>query len=196
MRRRTPHVAVSMLGVLLVAACSTTEALNPAAIQPVEPTPSLAMPGPGVTLPAPLGPPAGAAVPPAAALPPPVVPAGIRLQFAPVVGATVAAATPLSQRLAVRAADRGIAITAGGANPPTHYLKGYFAAFSEGKETIVIFVWDILGPQGNRLHRIQGQERVAAVAADPWAVVPPQTMETIAERTIADLALWLASRQG
>ena len=109
---------------------------------------------------------------------------------------TVQAATPLAQRISAQASQRGMAITAGGANPPTHLVKGYFSAITEGGQTMVIFVWDVLDPAGNRLHRIQGQETVGAVAPDPWSAVPAATMETIAERTIDDLSGWLASQSG
>lgn len=192
MRHLSPRLATSLLAVSLVsvsmlAGCNTREALNPAAIQPVEPPVTLAAPNP-------LAPPSPGAPPPSGATTPPAVAAipAVRLQFAPVVGATVDAATPLSRRLTARAAERGLAM-AGGATPATHVVKGYFSALGEGGETIVIFVWDVLGPTGNRLHRIQGQERVGATAPDAWAAVPPQTMETIADRTMEELARWLAA---
>lgn len=193
MRHLSPRLAASLLAVSfvavsLLAGCNTRDALNPAAIQPVDPPLTPAAPNP-LAPPTPPGAPplSDAAVPPAVA----AIPA-VRIQFAPVVGATVDAATPLSRRLAARAAERGLAM-AGGATPATHVVKGYFSALGEGGETIVIFVWDVLGPTGNRLHRIQGQERVGATAPDAWAAVPPQTMETIADRTMEQLAQWLAT---
>ena len=68
------------------------------------------------------------------------VPSSVKLQFAPLVGPTVGAATPLTDRLARRARQRGIAL-AGSSDPAvTHVLKGYFSTFSEGTETTVIYV--------------------------------------------------------
>ena len=105
-------------------------------------------------------------------------------------------ATPLARRLSARAAERGLVIVGKEAVPASHLLKGYFSAIAEDKETIVIFVWDVIGPDGNRLHRIQGQERVAASAENAWTIVPPQTMETIADRTIDELSRWLETHPG
>jgi hypothetical protein len=194
MRQTTPRVGCCLLLCVLLAACNSTEAtLDPSsvgtdkrasaanALAPQETANGVATPG------------ATGAVPPQTAN---LAQADVRLQFAPVVGATVQAATPLAQRISARASQRGMAITAGGANPPTHLVKGYFSAITEGGQTMVIFVWDVLDPAGNRLHRIQGQETVGAVAPDPWSAVPAATMETIAERTIDDLSGWLASQSG
>jgi hypothetical protein len=117
-----------------------------------------------------------------------------RVQLAPIVGSTVEAVTPLSRRLSGRAAQRGIALAASGDATTTHIMKGYFSTISENGETTVIYVWDVLDAAGNRLHRIQGQEK--AGKGDGWAVVPAATMEAIADRTLDHFYEWLASRQG
>src|SRR5258705_8757863 len=67
-----------------------------------------------------------------------------RIQFAPIVGSTVEAATPLTQELAKRARERGIGIAGSGGTGATHILKGYFSAMSEDGSTTVIYVWDVL----------------------------------------------------
>jgi hypothetical protein len=119
-----------------------------------------------------------------------------RIQIAPIVGSTVEAVTPLTRRLSQRAASRGIALVSSGATDTTHLLKGYFSAITEGSETTVIYVWDVLDPSGNRLHRIQGQEKTANSAAEGWSGVSSPTMEAIGEKTIDQLAAWLAARPG
>ncbi|QDZ03393.1 hypothetical protein FQ775_17605 [Nitratireductor mangrovi] len=175
-----------LLAVAALAGCSSTDALDPNAVRAGRsgvPVNALAPQEGNGNLPTP---------PQTANL----AQADTRLAFAPVVGPTVAAATPLANRLSVRAAQRGLAITGGGDTPATHLLKGYFSAISEDKETIVIFVWDVVGPDGNRLHRIQGQERVASTAPDAWAAVPTATMETIADRTIDEFSTWLGAGRG
>ncbi|WP_157017036.1 hypothetical protein [Mesorhizobium xinjiangense] len=118
-----------------------------------------------------------------------------RIRFAPVVGTTVEAATPLSRRLKDSALQRGLSIANGDA-AADYLMKGYFSAFSEGNGTMVIFVWDVLDPSGNRLHRIQGQEKVARTAPNAWDAVPQETMESIADATVNQLAGWLGSRSG
>ena len=118
-----------------------------------------------------------------------------RIQFAPIVGSTVEAATPLTQELAKRARERGIGLAGSGGAGATHILKGYFSAMSEGGSTTVIYVWDVLDPAGNRLHRIQGQAK-AEGKGDGWSAVPPATMQAIADRTIDEFAQWLSARTG
>lgn len=119
-----------------------------------------------------------------------------RVQFAPIVGATVEAVTPLTRRLSQRAASRGIALAGNGDAASTHMMKGYFSAIYDGGETTVIYVWDVLDPAGNRLHRIQGQEKVAGVTAEGWQGVPSETMEAVGDSTIDQLADWLAKPSG
>lgn len=118
-----------------------------------------------------------------------------RIQFAPIVGSTVEAATPLTQELAKRARERGIGIAGSGGTGATHILKGYFSAMTEGGSTTVIYVWDVLDPAGNRLHRIQGQAK-ADGGGDGWSAVPAATMQAIADRTIDEFAQWLSARTG
>lgn len=170
-----------------LASCSTTEALDPNALGVTGTTSAQAAVASAaaapVTIPAATGPIANAS--------------GLRMQFAPVVGATITAATPLARRLSLRASQRGMEIVAKTTGPTDFLVKGYMSAIGEGKETVVIFVWDIIGADGNRLHRIQGQERVAAVAgADPWQAVPGATMEQIADRTIDEIAGWSTAPRG
>jgi hypothetical protein len=117
-----------------------------------------------------------------------------RVQFAPVVGATTQASTPLAARLSSRAGDRGIALVAAGDGSATHIMKGYFSAIADDGETTVIYVWDVMDPSGNRVHRIQG--RATAPGAGGWAAVQPATMEAIADQTVDQLAAWLVSRTG
>lgn len=186
-------VAASML-----AACTTAEVLEPSAMTGSTPatgdpaampdaapegTPASPTPSPSPTAPA-------AAV---ASLP---STARARINFAPIVGATVEAAGPLSERLALKARERGIALARSGETGTTHVLKGYFSAITEGKKTTVIYVWDVLDPSGNRLHRIQGQKAVAAGSASGWASVPREAMLEIADGTVDELVAWLAARTG
>jgi hypothetical protein len=199
MRATTPICACLLFG---LAACSTTEALDPGALGATPGTAQGAVAGaaqnPAAGVPATGGLFGGAATAllPTPAATGPAVAAGTRMQFAPVVGASINAAGPLSRRLSQRAAERGIEIVAKVAVPTDILVKGYMSAIADGSETIVIYVWDIIAADGNRLHRIQGQERANATAADPWSVVPDQTMERIADRTIEEIAAWTVARAG
>lgn len=141
----------------------------------------------------------GASLPatPAASGPVTAIRTSAKVQFAPAVGAPTESVNPLAARLTARAAQRGIGLAAAGDATATHVMRGYFSAFTEQSETTVVYVWDVLDPGGNRLHRIQGQQKVPAGAqGSGWSSVTPQAMEAIADRTVDDLATWLASRAG
>jgi type IV secretory pathway VirJ component len=115
----------------------------------------------------------------------------IRMRFAPIIGAPVEKVTSLSRRISARAKEQNVAIVASTDMTATHVIKGYFSVLGEGSNTTVIYVFDILDPSGNRLHRIQGQVSVTGSnAADPWAAVPGTTLEAIADKAMAEFAVW------
>lgn len=116
-----------------------------------------------------------------------------RVYFAPVVGVSIDKVDPLSKRLAPAGSANGIRLVPADAGGYTHEIKGYFSAFSENGTTTVIHVWDVITPSGQRVHRIQGQEKVPGASPDPWASVSPATMEAIADKVIAAYAAWLKS---
>ncbi|EKF17245.1 hypothetical protein [Nitratireductor pacificus] len=118
-----------------------------------------------------------------------------RIQFAPVIGATAEAVPALSRRLETSARQRGLAIVTQ-ESTATLVMKGYFSAIADGGKTTVIYVWDVLDPSGNRLHRIQGQQATPGGSGDGWSSVTPATMEAVADATISQLSTWLAGRRG
>jgi hypothetical protein len=118
----------------------------------------------------------------------------VRMRFAPIIGAPVEKVTPLSRRLSARAKEKSITIVASTDQTATHVIKGYFSVLAEGSSSTVIYVFDVLDPSGNRLHRIQGQESVAGTnAADGWVAVPPSVMETIADKAMSGFTQWLGA---
>lgn len=130
-----------------------------------------------------------AAAPSAAALA--AVAPKTHIQFAPIIGATTEAVGPLSQRLAADAKADGISIVPTNTQGATHILKGYFSAFSEGAKTTVVYVWDVLDPTGNRLHRIEGQEVTNSDKGAGWSSVSGALMEKIADDTMKQFTAWL-----
>lgn len=187
--RRLPFLAGSLLSAIAVSACnSTQDVLEPSAIAASPPAPGTLQAETGAI------PVQNASTSTTAALNPGIA-ARTRLRFDPIVGATVDVATPLTERLAQRARARGITL-AGSADPSTtHILKGYFSTLTEGGQTTVIYVWDVYDPSGNRLHRINGQQK-ASGNGEGWAAVPPATMQAIADSTVDQLTSWLASSTG
>lgn len=118
------------------------------------------------------------------------------IRFLPIIGAPVQAVTPLSRQLGASARAEGLALKSSSDTTSDHILKGYFSALNDGGKTTVVYIWDILDGSGNRLHRIQGQDTVAASAAEPWSAVPPETMQAIAEKTITAYLEWRRSGAG
>ncbi|MER8384278.1 hypothetical protein NKJ46_10545 [Mesorhizobium sp. M0166] len=205
--RRSHVTTVSLLVALALAACTNAkDVLEPSAIAP-QSTQSLSGAGGAATPPSTPAQPAGTAQTAgtaqpstAAAVPPAKSAAAIartRLQVAPIVGASVEAATPLTAELQTRARQRGITLAGSTDQTPTHVLKGYFSTMTEGKDTTVIYVWDIYDPAGNRLHRINGQQKAPSVGGgEGWAAVAPATMQAIADQTIDQFATWLGGGAG
>ena len=201
--RRSQVTTVSLLAALALAACTNAkDVLEPSAITPPatsaqtlpatqSDTATTTVPAPSTAAPAASSPAPAASGQSAAAL------AKTRLQVAPIVGASVEAAAPLTAELQTRARQRGITLAGSTDQTATHVLKGYFSAISEGSDTTVIYVWDIYDPSGNRLHRINGQQKAASVSgAEGWPAVAPATMQAIADQTIDQFAAWLGSSAG
>jgi hypothetical protein len=188
--------ALACVCLVLVAGCTTSDVLEPSAMvgqQQATTAPSPvteAMPpaASGTLPPATAGTPGGGAVA--------AISTNARVQFAPVIGATVEAVTPLTERLMNRARERGIGLAPSGDPATTHMLKGYLAAISDNRATTVIYVWDVLDPAGNRLHRIQGQRRIEGGAGEGWQAVSPDIMREIGNQTIDEFATWLTAQTG
>jgi len=180
--------AACLSALLFAAACTTSDVLEPSAI--VAPADGAAASTPAEGLggaPAQMSP---SNVQTAA------IPGQARIYFAPIVGSTVEAVTPLTEQLALRVRESGIAIARSGEPGTTHLLKGYLSAITEGPDTTVIYVWDVLDTAGNRLHRIQGQQKVSGGTGSGWTAVPPDAMRAVADTTAAELAAWLSARAG
>lgn len=152
----------------------------------------------------PLGQNQSPAPPPAGGEPPPsrqtasLAPAASTntIRFLPIIGAPVQAVTPLSRQLGAEARAKGLTIRASNDNSAENILKGYFSAFADGAKVNVIYVWDVLDANGVRLHRLQGQETIAAKGSDPWAAVTDRVMQDIAAKTLNDYSSWKQSQRG
>lgn len=200
--RRSHVTTVSLLVALALAACTNAkDVLEPSAITPpattTQSTPANQGGALATTTPSPATPAATTTTVPATPAQIAAILSKTRLQIAPIVGASVEAATPLTTELQTRAKQRGITLAGSADQTATHVLKGYFSAISEGKDTTVIYVWDVYDPAGNRLHRINGQMKAPSVnGADSWKAVAPATMQAIADQTIDQFAAFLGGKAG
>lgn len=187
--------AASLSALLFAAACTTSDVLEPSAI--VAPTNGAPAATPvnedaagaeGLA--------AGLVQMPSSSVRTAAIAGQARIYFAPIVGSTVEAVTPLTEQLTLRIRESGITIARSGEPGTTHLLKGYLSAITEGSDTTVIYVWDVLDTTGNRLHRIQGQQKISGGSGSGWTAVSPEAMRAIADATAAELAAWLAARAG
>ena len=174
-----------LLAGLLLAACNSTESALT-----VEGSKSAAEPVVAANPTAPAAQPVKPATPLTAAQQAAAI-SGTRLQFAPIIGAPVEQVTPLSRRLTLHAKEKNLTIFPISEKNVTHVLKGYFSLLNENNKLTVVYVFDVLDPAGNRLHRIQGQESTAVTSATAsWEAIPASVMEAIADRTIDEFASW------
>lgn len=97
----------------------------------------------------------------------------------------------LSDALAEEAGQRDIAIVQGNFSDG-YQLAGNFQAIFEGSGVRVVYEWLLTGNTGGELHRINGQELVAAPNSDPWAGVSDIILKRIASITAESLSTRLA----
>lgn len=184
------HLSILLLLTGLLTACNSTEsALNVQGSnqQPAQTTPAI-LAQPAATTPTQTTTPA---TPPArtASLKPG------KLYIAPIIGAPVNVVTPLTHRINDDARAKGVELAGNGGTDAAYVMKGYFSVLSEDNQTTILYVWDVMDATGNRLHRIQGQEKVPGAAADSWSVVPPSAMQSIADKTMQEYSSWLAANR-
>lgn len=114
--------------------------------------------------------------------------------FLPVTGAPQAAVTMLSKQLSQSASSNGLVLVPANQTGAKYQVKGYFSALNDGSGTLLVYVWDVLDGSGNRLHRINGQERSTQTAANPWSGVTETELQRVASATISRLEVWSKNR--
>lgn len=187
--KRLPSLTVAMLAMAAMSACSSTQdVLEPSAIAASPPAPGALQDETGATSPV-------SASRPSTALSAALA-SKTKLHLDPIVGATVEVAGPLTERLSQTARARGLKLSGASDPSTTHVLKGYFSTLTEGGQTTVIYVWDVYDTSGNRLHRINGQQKAPASRQQGWAAVPSATLQTIADTTVDQFSAWLAGSTG
>ncbi|MEN3791922.1 hypothetical protein [Fulvimarina sp. MAC3] len=108
------------------------------------------------------------------------------VQFLPLVGAPNEQANILAQALADEANRSGVTIRPASEKQASVRLKGYFSAFDEGDQSVLVYVWDVLDQNDERIHRIQGQERFARSPDGSWAGVDRAVLDRVARTTLQE----------
>ncbi|MGI9400637.1 MAG: hypothetical protein ACR2O0_05240 [Rhizobiaceae bacterium] len=114
--------------------------------------------------------------------------------FLPVTGAPQSTVTTLASSIRSAAKQDNVPIVVSADQGARYQVKGYFSALSEGNNTLLVYVWDVLDVNGNRVHRISGQERAGRSSGDPWASIDEGVIDRVAKITIADLRSWMSTR--
>ncbi len=113
-----------------------------------------------------------------------------KLYIAPIIGAPLEVVTPLSFRFDTILKDQSVQLAANGESDADFTLKGYFSNMVENNQTIVLYVWDVVDKQGNRVHRLQGQEKAAGKGG--WSSATAPVMGKIADDTLNDYFRWVS----
>ena len=117
--------------------------------------------------------------------------AGATVAIMSVEGAPETIAEPFQQSLDAAAAHEQIAIA-----PPTsakYLVRGYLSAAPASNGAQVDFVWDVFTPDKQRAQRLTDSIVVGGTGDDPWALVTPAALASIAARSADDLAAFLSN---
>lgn len=116
------------------------------------------------------------------------------LAFAPLNGPPQPVADQLAQAFATAAVSRGLSLAPYRQRRSAYVVKGYITVVPGKNGTTAVYVWDVLSPDLQRLHRISGQSTDRQRADDPWTALSPATLQSIADNTADELTIWLAAR--
>jgi hypothetical protein len=96
----------------------------------------------------------------------------------------------LQQSLKKFAATRHLTLVPFGDQTATYRVEGYISAIGDVNRVILVYVWDVFDPSGNRVHRFSGQEPTTGGGVDPWTAVQTDVIDNAARDTIDALADW------
>ena len=131
--------------------------------------------------------------PQAAVVTPPATALGqlAKVEIAPVIGAPDNISRDLQVQLTSAMERSKITV----AHPPggkgEYTLRGYIVAAREKTGSKISYIWDVTDQGGKRANRITGEEFASGTGKDPWSSVTPQIVQSIADKTAAQIASWL-----
>lgn len=120
-----------------------------------------------------------------------------KLALAPIIGPPDAVSKQLTQLLTQTGERQRITMLSDRDAKGDYTVRGYIVAARDKAGTKISYIWDVADGAGKRVNRITGEEVVAAApnAKDPWSGVTPAAMQSIADRTVSQLATWLPTQQ-
>ncbi len=113
-----------------------------------------------------------------------------RLEIAPIIGAPENVSRDLQTQLASSFERNKISVAQGPSAKGEYVLRGYIVAAREPAGSKISYIWDITDQTGKRAHRITGEQLAAGGGNDPWSGANAQTIQSIADKTAAQVATW------
>ena len=102
--------------------------------------------------------------------------------------------TALAGELAAAAAERRVDVTAE-ARTARYRVKGYLTTeTTEDGATSLAFVWDLFDADRRRAKRVAGSSPIRAAAAEPWQGLDRDALRKLAQQSMDEIAVFLASR--
>lgn len=110
--------------------------------------------------------------------------------FVSVDGAPDALAGRFQNALAAAAKSQDIALVEPA--QARYLVRGYLSTAATDDGVAVEFVWDVFGPDRQRAFRLDDTLTLKGKGDDPWAIVTPDALQSIAAKTAGDLAAFLS----
>ncbi len=114
-----------------------------------------------------------------------------RVEIAPIIGAPENVARDLQAQLTSSIERNKITVASAPSGKGEYVLRGYIVAAREKTGSKISYIWDVTDQTGKRANRITGEEFAAGAGKDPWSSVTPQIVQSIADKTAAQIASWL-----
>ena len=119
-----------------------------------------------------------------------------KLEIAPVIGAPDNISRDLQTQLTSSFDRSKISVARAPGGKGEYVLRGYIVAAREKTGSKISYIWDVTDQTGKRANRITGEEFAAGAGKDPWSAVTPQIVQSIADKTAAQIASWLPGSSG
>ena len=101
-------------------------------------------------------------------------------------------ADSLAESLVVKAKTRQIRISRSLRKVSTHTIIGQISAVGGDNGTVILYAFDIVDSNGERVYRINGQETAGGSSGDPWLGAHSGTINNISEKVVSELKAWLS----
>ena len=106
-------------------------------------------------------------------------------------GAPASAAADFDSALVEAAKSRDIVMV--DASSARYLVRGYLSAMAVEGGAQVEYVWDVFGPDKHRAFRLNDVMAIKGAGDDPWTVVTPAALASVAAKSADDLAAFLSN---